>query len=108
MSVSRHPIGWWNWCLRKVRKKGIEPIFTGKIGRCEKLVEGIIQNPLYNSEHFMSFTDFSCVIFGPKCKTCEHPQIYIGERLFIEIASEKGKYRNIMENLVFSFCPVIT
>ena len=39
----------------------------------------------------MSFTDFSCVIFGPKCKTCQHPQIYIRERLFIENASEKGR-----------------
>ena len=56
----------------------------------------------------MSFTDFSCVILGPKCKTCQHPQIYIRERLFIENASEKGECRNIMQNLVFSFCPVIT
>lgn len=55
----------------------------------------------------MSFTDFSCVIFGPKCKTCQHPQIYIRERLFIENASEKGECRNIMQNYLVVWAIVI-
>ena len=34
MSVACRPTGWWNWCLPKVRKKGTEPTFTDKIGKC--------------------------------------------------------------------------
>ena len=30
MSVTWHPTRWWDWCLPKDEKKGIEPTFTDK------------------------------------------------------------------------------
>ena len=36
-----HLTRWWYWCLLEDKTNGIEPIFTDKIGKCEKLVEAV-------------------------------------------------------------------
>ena len=34
MPVAWHPTKWWNWCLPEDEKKGIEQVFTDKVGKC--------------------------------------------------------------------------
>ena len=33
MPVAWHPTRWWDWCLPEDKKKGMEPIFTNKVGK---------------------------------------------------------------------------
>ena len=34
MPAAWHPTRWLDWCLPEAKKKGIEPIFTEKVGQC--------------------------------------------------------------------------
>ena len=36
MPVAWHPARWWDWCLSEDEKKGVEPIFTDKVGKFQK------------------------------------------------------------------------
>ena len=40
MPVAWHPKKWWDWCLSVDDRKRIEAIFTDKVRKCEKLLEG--------------------------------------------------------------------
>ena len=40
MPIAWHPKKWWDWCLSVDDKKRIEAIFTDKVRKCEKLLEG--------------------------------------------------------------------
>ena len=41
MHVAWHPTRWWDWRLPVKQKKEVEPFFTDKVGKWEKLVEGL-------------------------------------------------------------------
>ena len=53
MPVALHPTRRWDWCMSQNENKEIDPTFTDKAGKCQKLVEEV--NMLLG--HFGTYED---------------------------------------------------